>query len=537
MPLAQNDLYNNDTAKAVNEVLENSISLYMGGYFNEAVAILQYIATDEAWNVASRGTFSHRIEQMWPLFHWAAGQPCARYGEYPAQSVEVLQSWQEDASEEALQWLVTVNAMVQTDEVGTRWHDGFVQTLSDEMPKGGSYMDTVSFVSKEVELILKMRLKKRLGIDDRMRDMFGGGALTVLMQTPGVSNLPTPIAGLLDQAEGVRESAYAAACDIKTLESIFFEAVEKMCDGIQRQQKLPVDEKQRLSGHLLNDVLMLFVAHYLLDDQPAQATALLAKAIAAPSVQAPNHQNLFAWPPLKVYFATQALTSALQLDDQSVTAYVEAVKSRQPETVAPVMKATDVNWQAMIDGYRQKPKAYAEEYCAEYFEVRSPGLEAISERDDIVSESGATDEAIAAAEKRLGVTLPASYKAFLKTTDGMLMPDTFFDLFPVEEIDWFYTLEQEWVDIWEEGAQEDTPDERHFIYGADQDPCHVHTGFMRHTLQISNTMEGDVLLLNPKVTDGDEWEAWYFGNSHPGAYRYKSFAAMMQSLLSSDKTF
>ena len=47
-------------------------------------------------------------------------------------------------------------------------------------------------------------------------------------------------------------------------------------------------------------------------------------------------------------------------------------------------------------------------------------------------------------------------------------------------------------------------------------------------MQISDSLEGEVLLLNPKVKFGNEWEAWYFANYLPGAIRFKSFKEMLE---------
>jgi len=65
------------------------------------------------------------------------------------------------------------------------------------------------------------------------------------------------------------------------------------------------------------------------------------------------------------------------------------------------------------------------------------------------------------------------------------------------------------------------------VYGADQDCVHMRARHLRRALQVSASCDGDVLLLVPAVRFGDEWEAWFLGAKNPGAFRFKSFRALM----------
>ena len=52
---------------------------------------------------------------------------------------------------------------------------------------------------------------------------------------------------------------------------------------------------------------------------------------------------------------------------------------------------------------------------------------------------------------------------------------------------------------------------------------------------ISTTVDERVLLINPAAMyQGGEWEAWDFANWYPGAYRYASFAHLVETLASGD---
>lgn len=138
----------------------------------------------------------------------------------------------------------------------------------------------------------------------------------------------------------------------------------------------------------------------------------------------------------------------------------------------------------------------------------------------------ASDEQIAAAERRLGVLLPPSYRAFLKTSNGWRRTTTFIGrVRPVTEINWFRVENEQWAEIYAEQGS-DLPDNEYFDYSEGSASDH-RASHMKSLLQISDVDDG-VYLLNPEaVTPDGEWEAWFFANWTPGATRYPSFANMM----------
>jgi hypothetical protein len=148
---------------------------------------------------------------------------------------------------------------------------------------------------------------------------------------------------------------------------------------------------------------------------------------------------------------------------------------------------------------------------------------------------GASEQEIKDLETRLNVTLPPSYKEFLKFTNGWKQIG--FDaestkLFSTTEIDWFNVKNPEAIDSWMVGAQfmPEVPDEVYFIYGSEQDPVHMRNSYLKSALAISQLVDAGVYLLNPEVvTEDGEWEAWFFGFRLPGANRYRSFEAMMKA--------
>ncbi|XGV95158.1 MAG: SMI1/KNR4 family protein [Leptolyngbya sp. BL-A-14] len=158
--------------------------------------------------------------------------------------------------------------------------------------------------------------------------------------------------------------------------------------------------------------------------------------------------------------------------------------------------------------------------------------------------AGATEQQIARAEARLQTTLPPSYRAFLKVTNGWRQTPLFSNkLWSIEEIEWFAVKHQAWIDaFWEKADQHPSeasnakapspsiPDAEYFVYGDDQDCSKIRVEYLQTALEISQRGDGVIYLLNPQiVTPEGEWEAWFFGDWLPGADRYQSFQDMIQA--------
>lgn len=185
-------------------------------------------------------------------------------------------------------------------------------------------------------------------------------------------------------------------------------------------------------------------------------------------------------------------------------------------------------------------KAGSRKLIAEYWEEMRSGKTRRWHPSDLSHEeieaewlwsSGASDTQITEAESRLGVTLPDSYKSFLKVTNGLLYITGMLPLMPVEEIEWFQTLNANWIESWEE-LPERLLGEEYFTYDQDwrkwEQPINV--AYMQSTLQISERVDSEVLLLNPLVIHNSEWEAWFFSSRYAGINRWRSFAEMMDTL-------
>lgn len=189
---------------------------------------------------------------------------------------------------------------------------------------------------------------------------------------------------------------------------------------------------------------------------------------------------------------------------------------------------TYFDWKSYIEQWSQKQIAE----LGEGYESDLP-IEVIE--SGYLGYSGATDDQIASAEARLGVSFPPSYRDFLKVSNGLRsIVDYGIRFYSIEEVDWFAARNQDWIDVWTSDIKEtpSVPDEKYFVYGKEQDCAYVRSEYMQTALAVSSECDGYIYLLNPRIITPDgEWEAWDFGNKLPGAFRYRSFQEMMMSIL------
>jgi len=147
----------------------------------------------------------------------------------------------------------------------------------------------------------------------------------------------------------------------------------------------------------------------------------------------------------------------------------------------------------------------------------------------------APEDEIAAAEARLGVQLPPSYRSFLRVSNGWRNANGFIrKVWPCAEVAWFKERNQEWIDAYleptlEGGNPQPLSDAEYLVYGEEQDTVKFRPEYLQTALEISECGDEEIFLLNPRtVTSEGEWEAWFFANWYPGAARYRSFQEMME---------
>jgi len=161
--------------------------------------------------------------------------------------------------------------------------------------------------------------------------------------------------------------------------------------------------------------------------------------------------------------------------------------------------------------------------------LESPDLEAFGLPPDVIASGWlgyppATEDQIAAAESRLGVSFPPSYRSFLRVTNGWRHTGMMADrILPVEGVNWFREIDPEWIALWLYAYQPggDLP-----VYDSALDP--VNYQHLPKTLAVSEEGDLEILLLNPEVISPEgEWEAWLFVDT--GAERYPSFWDMLHA--------
>ena len=145
----------------------------------------------------------------------------------------------------------------------------------------------------------------------------------------------------------------------------------------------------------------------------------------------------------------------------------------------------------------------------------------------------ATDEAIAAAEARLGVALPTDYAALCRVSNGWADPKNHpvYAIRPLERIGWYPQESPESFKIWSRSFKTKLTDAAYLNYAShaeDSTPSHL-----KHALLLAGGEEGDEvdagdLVLNPQVIHGDgAWEAILITSWTPGATRSRDFTSLM----------
>lgn len=149
---------------------------------------------------------------------------------------------------------------------------------------------------------------------------------------------------------------------------------------------------------------------------------------------------------------------------------------------------------------------------------------------DWLGAKGTSDSEMEFHEKRLNATLPPSYKEFLKVSNGFKQLNTFvWNILPVDQIDWLKKFDPDLYELYTIDFKDDfsASDEEYFVYGDEQKTTDFRSEYLANSLAISGWGDASILLLNPNVKFGREWEAWMFATWHLGPVRYKSFEELV----------
>jgi hypothetical protein len=129
----------------------------------------------------------------------------------------------------------------------------------------------------------------------------------------------------------------------------------------------------------------------------------------------------------------------------------------------------------------------------------------------------ATEQAVAAAEARIGMRLPPSYREFLLTTDGWRDAGIFvWRMRDTSDIGWLRDLAPHWDDSWAELCEDDQR----------EGTC------LSRGLLISREADAGILFLDPGDVDASgEWAAYsLFSWRAAPPERFASFTALMEDL-------
>ena len=127
--------------------------------------------------------------------------------------------------------------------------------------------------------------------------------------------------------------------------------------------------------------------------------------------------------------------------------------------------------------------------------------------------------------RKNGLKLPASYRAFLKASNGWghmggASPGK---LWSTDEIEWLWVRNQEDIDRWGNPEEDDASPIEHLQEQGRNATYYCHA-YMTNCLEVSGWGDACILFLCPEVVTPDgEWECWLLASWHPGVSRDASF--------------
>jgi predicted DNA-binding WGR domain protein len=235
------------------------------------------------------------------------------------------------------------------------------------------------------------------------------------------------------------------------------------------------------------------------------------------------HQ-FFQFRPCMRALADGELAGLIEPDDAALAHFRAALEARLAKPGGEPSKAKPVGWlpwRPLLEKLSKKVLA------SEDLAARLPSK---ARKARWLGFDGASSKEIVALEKRLGKTLPDSYRSFLETSNGWLATGPFIErLLPAAEVKPFAEENKEWVDIYAADADAVSVEDHATWRG---DCVHFRPAYLEGAVQISAVGDSAVMLLVPEVQDANgEWEAWFFASWLPGADRFPSFRELMENEL------
>ncbi|UOQ51188.1 SMI1/KNR4 family protein [Hymenobacter cellulosivorans] len=129
---------------------------------------------------------------------------------------------------------------------------------------------------------------------------------------------------------------------------------------------------------------------------------------------------------------------------------------------------------------------------------------------------------IAATEQRLGLELPADYKAFLQASNGLVnFSGVDPELLPVAEINWYKQAESAELYAHTQTYPDVESDEEQAIIGP----------YLERAVLISSLDQEQLLWLIAPTEPSGQWQTWFFAAWQPGETRYPTFRAYVEEQL------
>jgi hypothetical protein len=167
--------------------------------------------------------------------------------------------------------------------------------------------------------------------------------------------------------------------------------------------------------------------------------------------------------------------------------------------------------------------------------------------EEVIAEGGwcgrpaAAESEIRAAENRLGVKFPPSYRSFLSISNGWRIFNSFVEqLLPVQEIDRYrilnpkgFRIDQSWHEYLVELHGDDAvSDDVYLDYATPAHNMALRYQYYGDSLLISRGFESEMVLLNPFIVSADgEWETIFWAHWIPGNERFRSFRDYVEKVV------
>lgn len=146
-------------------------------------------------------------------------------------------------------------------------------------------------------------------------------------------------------------------------------------------------------------------------------------------------------------------------------------------------------------------------------DVSRPRFSNEARASGFIGYDGATEEQIVAAEARLGVRFPPSYRAFLSVSNGW--PEMWGSIEPgqlwgTEHIQWARDQDPNLIEVFSDNGGYEISPEEHLQERADGF-SNYRAQYVAGLLSISEHGDACEVLLCPEVDENGEWECWKMG--------------------------